>query len=83
MVDVVISLLYSYKEANKEAHAIKALEIGKTYTLSETKPADGFASAESIEFTIQDTDEVQKVTMYDDTTKLEFSKTTITRTLIS
>lgn len=58
----------------EEAHVIKELEVGRKYTLTETKPADGFVTAESIEFTIENTAEVQKVEMKDDVTKVEISK---------
>ncbi|MCD7745863.1 MAG: peptidase [Lachnospiraceae bacterium] len=61
-----------------EAHVIKELEVGRTYTLIETKPADGYATAESIEFTIENTAEIQKVVMEDDVTTVEISKTDLT-----
>lgn len=60
--------------STEEAHIIKELVVGKKYTLIETKPADGFVTAESIEFTIENTADVQKVEMKDDVTKLEISK---------
>ena len=64
--------------SEKEPHVIKELVVGKTYTLVETKPADGYVTAESVEFTIEDTVEIQKVKMEDDVTKVEISKTDIT-----
>ena len=60
--------------STEEAHVIKELVVGKKYTLCETKPADGYVTAESIEFTIENTAEVQKVEMKDDVTKVEISK---------
>lgn len=60
--------------STEEAHIIKELVVGKKYTLTEMKPADGFVTAESIEFTIENTAEVQKVEMKDDVTKVEISK---------
>ena len=60
--------------STEEAHTIQELVVGKKYTLTETKPADGFVTAESIEFTIENTAEVQKVEMKDDVTKVEISK---------
>jgi len=60
--------------STEEAHVIKELVVGQTYTLIETKPADGYATAESIKFTIEDTTDVQKVEMKDDVTKVEISK---------
>lgn len=64
--------------SEKEPHVIKELAVGKTYTLVETKPADGYVTAESIDFTIENTAEIQKVEMLDDVTKVEISKTDIT-----
>ena len=64
--------------STKEAHAIKELVVGKKYKLTETKPADGFVTAESIEFTIENTAEIQKHEMKDDVTKVQISKTDIT-----
>jgi len=48
--------------------------VGKTYILSETKPVDGYATSTDVEFTVLDDGKVQKVSMVDDTTKIEFSK---------
>ncbi|MCR5836986.1 MAG: hypothetical protein K6G88_10815 [Lachnospiraceae bacterium] len=48
--------------------------VGKTYILSETKPADGYVTAADVEFTVLDDGKVQGVKMVDDTTKVEFSK---------
>lgn len=64
--------------STEEAHVIKELVVGKTYTLTETKPADGYVTAESIEFSIENTAEVQKQEMFDDVTKVKISKTDIT-----
>ena len=60
--------------STEDAHVIKELVVGKYYTLIETQPADGYVTAESIEFTIENTAEVQKVEMKDDVTKVEISK---------
>lgn len=64
--------------STEEAHVIKELVVGKTYTMTETKPADGYVTAESIEFTIENTAEIQKNEMKDDVTKVQISKTDIT-----
>ena len=61
--------------SEKEPHGITGLVVGKTYTLTETLPASGYATAESIEFTISDTGDVQPVEMKDDVTKVKISKT--------
>ncbi|MCB8576469.1 DUF2220 family protein [Dorea formicigenerans] len=63
--------------SGKEAHIIKELVVGQKYILTETKPADGFVTAESITFTVGDTAEAQKIEMKDDVTKVEISKTDI------
>lgn len=47
-------------------HMIKGLEINKTYILHEESSPYGFALANDIEFTVQDTGEVQKVAMKDE-----------------
>ncbi len=52
--------------STKEAHMIKNLEAGKTYTLTEVIAPDGYSIAQSIDFTVADTGDVQKVTMYDE-----------------
>lgn len=63
-----------------EAHRIQ-LHSG-VYTLTEEKPADGYVTAKSIDFTViqtSDTDyAVQTVTMRDDVTKITVSKKDIT-----
>lgn len=64
--------------STEEAHVIKELVVGKNYTMTETKPADGYVTAESIEFTIENTAEIQKHEMKDDVTKVQISKTDIT-----
>ena len=64
--------------SEKEPHVIKELVVGQIYRLTETKPADGYATAESIDFVIGETAEVQKVEMKDDVTKLEITKSDIT-----
>ena len=63
--------------SGKEPHIIRELVVGKTYTLTETLPAPGYVTAESIRFTVEDTAKVQKVEMKDDVTKVEISKTDI------
>ena len=48
-----------------EPHRITGLVVDKTYTLTEMLPVSGYVTAESIEFTISDTGEIQTVTMKD------------------
>lgn len=64
--------------SKEEADIIKGLIVGKKYKMTETKPADGYVTAESIEFTVENTKEVQKHQMLDDVTKVEISKKDIT-----
>lgn len=63
--------------SGKEPHIIKELVVGKTYTMTEILSAPGYVTAERIQFTAEDTAEVQKVEMKDDVTKVEISKTDI------
>ncbi len=59
-------------------HVVSKLTVGKEYALIETKPADGYVTAERVTFKITDSSEIQKVVMTDDVTKVEISKTDIT-----
>ena len=63
--------------SGKEPHIIRELEVGKTYRMTETLPAKGYVTASAIEFTVENTNEVQKVEMKDDVTRIEISKTDI------
>ena len=63
--------------SGKEQHIIKELVVGQTYTMTEVLTAPGYVTAESIQFTVEDTAEVQKIEMKDDVTKVEISKTDI------
>ena len=60
--------------STEESHVIKELVVGKEYTITETKPADGYVTAESITFTVENTAEIQKQEMKDDVTKVLISK---------
>lgn len=60
--------------STEKAHVIKELIVGKSYTMTETKPADGYVTAESITFTVENTAEIQKQEMKDDVTKVLISK---------
>ena len=51
--------------SEKEPHKIKNLEEGKTYTLIEELPADGYVKASNINFTVTTDKETQKVIMID------------------
>lgn len=47
-------------------HLIKGLEVGKTYVLKELSSPYGFALAQDIEFTVEDTGKVQQIEMEDE-----------------
>lgn len=64
--------------SEKEPHAVTGLVVGNTYTLVETKPANGYVTAEKIEFKVEDDFEIQEVVMKDDVTKVSISKKDIT-----
>ena len=64
--------------SGKEAHPVSGLEVGKTYVLTETRPADGYVTAESIEFTVEDDFKSELHQMKDDVTRLKISKEDIT-----
>ena len=56
--------------STKETHKIEGLLVDKTYTLREEIAPDGFVKATDITFTIQNTGDVQKVTMIDKVVKM-------------
>ena len=58
-------------------HCIEKLPAGD-YTLTEVKAPDGYASAESVPFTVLPTGEVQQFEMRDDVIKVEISKKDLT-----
>jgi len=64
--------------SGKEPHPVSGLKVGKTYILTETRPADGYVTAESIEFTVEDDFKSELHQMKDAPTKLEISKEDIT-----
>lgn len=60
-----------------EEHYIEKIKPG-VYTLEETIAPDGYIRAETIEFEVLETGDVQTVTMVDDYTKVEISKQDVT-----
>lgn len=61
--------------STEEKHLIEQkFVVGKTYVLTEKRPSDGYVTADSIEFTIEDTGKIQSVGMKDDTTKIRLIK---------
>ena len=66
--------LYHWTSTNKP-HIIKGkLAINKTYYLVETKPTDGYTTAENVKFTVKDTGEIQHVKMKDAPTVIKVKK---------
>lgn len=69
--DIVLDVWTS----TEEKHLIEQkFVVGKTYVLTEKRPADGYVTADSIEFTVEDTGEIQSVSMRDETTKIRLIK---------
>lgn len=64
--------------SGEKPHKIKYLTVNKKYTLVETQPADGYTTAENIDFVVKDNNEVDAVKMYNEPTKLQIKKTDIT-----
>jgi len=64
--------------SEEKTHIIQKLEVGKEYSMTETLPADGYVTAETIIFKVENTSELQHIEMKDDVTKVEISKTDIT-----
>lgn len=52
--------------SGKEPHMIQNLYCGKSYTLKETIAPDGYKIAQSINFKVEESGEIQKVVMYDE-----------------
>ncbi len=52
-------------DSGKNTHIIEGLEINQSYTLTETICPDGYVKATSISFKVENTGDIQKVTMID------------------
>ena len=66
--------------STEKEHYIRHLAFDEEYTLIETKPADGYVTAESVAFKVRDVDEngnivpFEEVKLYDDITTISVSK---------
>lgn len=67
-------VIEAWTSTNEKHRIEQKLVAGRTYVLTETRPADGYVTADAIEFTVKDTGEVQGVHMADDTTKIRLIK---------
>ena len=54
----------------EETHKIEGLAVGKEYTLKEEIAPEGYVIATEIKFKVEDTSEIQKVTMIDKTVEV-------------
>jgi uncharacterized surface anchored protein len=64
--------------SGKEPHLMSNLKVGETYILTEEFTPNGYVTSQSIEFTVKDTSEIQRIEMTDDVTKVEITKTDLT-----
>ena len=64
--------------SGEEPHVIRGLEPGKEYTLTEVRPAEGFAYAEEIRFTLNEDGTVEEVLMENLPTHVVVTKKDIT-----
>lgn len=64
--------------SSTEPHIIRGLNIGEKYRLHEDLAPLGYIKASDIEFTVEDSNEIQKIEMVDDITRVEISKQDIT-----
>lgn len=62
--------------SGEKTHKIEGLEAGKTYTLREEITPEGHVKSTDIKFTVENTGEIQKVTMIDKV--VEITKTDLT-----
>ena len=66
--------------SGEKTHKIEGLKVGETYTLKEEIAVESYVKATDIEFTIENTNEIQKVTMIDkvvDMSKVDIGGTEI------
>lgn len=61
-------------DSSADGNEIDRLVVGKTYILKETSVPPGYVKADNVSFLVQDTKEIQTVTMTDKWTKTEFAK---------
>lgn len=69
------NLIDEWTSVQDEEHIIKYLHVGETYRLVEYLAKEGYLKADDVEFTILDTEAVQKVEMKDELVKGKISVT--------
>lgn len=60
--------------SGEKAHVIERLHAGETYRLVETIAPQGYSVTNAIEFTVEDTAEIQQVVMKDELTHIQVQK---------
>ena len=78
VLDTKGNVIDKWVSKKNKTHKIKHLVAGETYILREETAPDGYVRAQDVKFTVMDDDTIQKVTMKDDYTKVDISKTDIT-----
>jgi len=66
VIDKDGSVVDRWTSVAEEAHVIKRLAAGETYTLREEFAPYGYLKAEEIQFTVEDTADIQRVVMKDE-----------------
>ena len=66
VIDKDGNVIDSWTSDKEEAHVIKRLAVGETYILREEFAPYGYLKATDVEFTVEDTDEIQSVVMKDE-----------------
>lgn len=61
-------------QTTKEAYSTRRLQAGKTYRLHEKQAADGYLSHEDMEFTVEDIELPQTITLYNSKTTVDIGK---------
>lgn len=71
------NIIEEWTSTDKAYEITGKLAAGEKYTLHEESAPDGYVVAADIEFTVSETGEIDAITMKDDTTKVEISKTAV------
>ncbi len=66
VIDMDGNVIDTWTSEAGKAHVIERLEVGKTYILREEFAPYGYLKATDVEFTVEDTEEIQSVVMKDE-----------------